>query len=104
METNFEGTRIPVEIILDFLTQDYSSEQIIKEYPRLNKEDIISALKFATNRIKKKESILHHYEILIDENVPHSLISFLIENHHQVLDVKIANIIKLTMKNCQIFQ
>ncbi len=50
----FEGTRIPVEIILDFLTQDYSSEQIIKEYPRLNKEDIISALKFATNRIKEE--------------------------------------------------
>ena len=25
---------------------------------------------------------------MIDENVPHSLISFLIENHHQVLDVK----------------
>lgn len=44
----FEGTRIPVEIILDFLTQDYSSEQIIKEYPQLNKQDIISALKFAT--------------------------------------------------------
>lgn len=51
----FEGTRIPVEIVLDFLTQDYSSEQIIKEYPRLTKDDIISALKFATNRIKKEQ-------------------------------------------------
>lgn len=51
----FEGTRIPVEIVLDFLTKDYSSEQIIKEYPRLTKDDIISALKFATNRIKSEQ-------------------------------------------------
>jgi len=51
----FQGTRIPVEIILDFLTQDYSSEEIIKEYPRLTKDDIISALKFATNRIKEEQ-------------------------------------------------
>jgi len=51
----FEGTRIPVEIVLDFLTQDYSTEKIIKEYPRLTKDDIISALKFATNRIKKEQ-------------------------------------------------
>ena len=27
----FEGTRIPVEIVLDFLTKDYSNEEIIKE-------------------------------------------------------------------------
>ena len=51
----FEGTRIPVEIVLDFLTQDYSTEEIIKEYPRLSKDDIISALKFATNRIKEEQ-------------------------------------------------
>jgi len=51
----FQGTRIPVEIILDFLTQDYSTEEIIKEYPRLTKDDIISALKFATNRIKEEQ-------------------------------------------------
>lgn len=51
----FEGTRIPIELILDFLTQGYSSEEIIKEYPRLTKEDIISALKFATNRIKEEK-------------------------------------------------
>ena len=51
----FEGTRIPVEIVLDFLTQDYSTEEIIREYPRLSKDDIISALKFATNRIKEEQ-------------------------------------------------
>jgi len=51
----FQGTRIPVEIILDFLTQDYSTEEIIKEYPLLTKGDIISALKFATNRIKEEQ-------------------------------------------------
>jgi len=51
----FEGTRIPVEIVLDFLTKDYSNEEIIKEYPRLSKDDIISALKFATNRIKEEQ-------------------------------------------------
>ena len=27
-------------------------------------------------------------KFLVDENIPHSLISFLLEKHHQVLDIK----------------
>lgn len=51
----FEGTRIPVELILDFLSQNYSFEEILKEYPSLTKEDILSALKFAAERIKEEK-------------------------------------------------
>ncbi len=51
----FEGTRIPVELILEFLSKNYSFEEILNEYPSLTKEDILSALKFAAERIKEEK-------------------------------------------------
>ena len=43
----FKGTRIPVYIILDYLAEGYSPEEILKDYPSLNKDTIRAALKFA---------------------------------------------------------
>lgn len=43
----FAGTRIPVYIILDYLAEGLSVEDILKDYPSLNKDKIRMALKFA---------------------------------------------------------
>lgn len=43
----FFGTRIPVYIILDYLAEGMRVEDILKDYPGLDKEKIHAALKFA---------------------------------------------------------
>lgn len=43
----FVGTRIPVYIILDYLAEGLSVEDILKDYPSLNRDKIRMALKFA---------------------------------------------------------
>jgi uncharacterized protein (DUF433 family) len=51
----FEGTRIPVDLILEFLSQGYNIEEVLKEYPSLTKEDILGALNFAAKKIKEEK-------------------------------------------------
>ncbi len=41
------GTRIPVELIVRMLGQGVSEEEILREYPRLQPEDIRAALTYA---------------------------------------------------------
>jgi uncharacterized protein (DUF433 family) len=41
------GTRLTVELILDHLAADESIEQLLEEYPRLSRQSILAALKFA---------------------------------------------------------
>jgi uncharacterized protein (DUF433 family) len=43
------GTRIPVELIVRMLAQGISQEEILREYPRLQHEDIRAALTYAAN-------------------------------------------------------
>ena len=42
-----KGTRIPVTIILDQITEGQSWESILSSYPELTKEDIQAALHYA---------------------------------------------------------
>ena len=41
------GTRIPVSVILDNLSEGVSQEEILKSYPSLHPEDISAALAYA---------------------------------------------------------
>jgi uncharacterized protein (DUF433 family) len=41
------GMRWPVEVILDMLSSGMTSEEIIKDHPELEKEDIIACLNYA---------------------------------------------------------
>ena len=41
------GTRIPVTVILDNLAQGNNTELILKQYPGLQKEDILAVLSYA---------------------------------------------------------
>lgn len=43
------GTRIPVELIVRMLAQGISEEEILREYPRLELEDIRAALTYAAD-------------------------------------------------------
>lgn len=40
-----EGTRIPVEKIIQLMAHRMTTKEILEEYPRLEKEDIESTLK-----------------------------------------------------------
>ena len=40
------GTRIWVSLILDFLVNGISVEEILKEYPQLTKESILAAIAY----------------------------------------------------------
>ncbi len=45
-----KGTRIPVEIILNKLSQDISIDEILNDYPRLSREDVQAAVAYAAMR------------------------------------------------------
>lgn len=49
------GTRIPVELIIKLIAQRWTDEQIIKEYPALEKDDIQEALLYAEKLIRNEE-------------------------------------------------
>jgi uncharacterized protein (DUF433 family) len=45
-----KGTRIAVSDILQWLASGMTQEEILNDYPSLNKGDILAALAFAANR------------------------------------------------------
>ncbi|HLE74504.1 MAG TPA: DUF433 domain-containing protein, partial [Candidatus Bathyarchaeia archaeon] len=50
-----KGTRIPVEQILKLLAQGLSSDDILKDYPHLKKNDITAALLYAAKIMGREE-------------------------------------------------
>jgi len=50
-----KGTRIPVEQILKLLAQGLSSDDILKDYPHLKKDDITAALLYAAKIMGREE-------------------------------------------------
>jgi len=49
------GTRIPVELIVRMLAQGISEAEILKEYPRLQPQDIRAALAYAARVLTQDE-------------------------------------------------
>lgn len=43
-----KGTRIPVYVILNLLAEGYDPKKIIKEYPDITRNDILAAVKYAS--------------------------------------------------------
>ncbi len=41
------GTRIAVEFIIELLAEGWSQEEILRNYPRLTREDILTAMRWA---------------------------------------------------------
>jgi len=50
-----KGTRIPVEQVLRLLAQGLTTENILKDYPHLTKDDITAALLYAAKLMGKEE-------------------------------------------------
>lgn len=42
------GLRITVEFVLKLLADGYSAEQIVQEYPELEREDVLQAARFGS--------------------------------------------------------
>lgn len=49
-----KGTRLAVEFIIELLALGWSEEQILKNYPRLTREDIRACLAYASERLKSE--------------------------------------------------
>jgi uncharacterized protein (DUF433 family) len=49
-----KGTRISVEFVIDLLGRGWSSEQILKEFPHLKREDIQACLVYAAEMLKSE--------------------------------------------------
>ena len=52
------GTRIPVEDILRKLAANMSFEEVLRDYPRLSREDIQAALAYASEALGSEEVLL----------------------------------------------
>jgi uncharacterized protein (DUF433 family) len=52
-----KGTRISVELILDWLASGWSFEQILEAYPHIAREDILAALAFAAEVMREDRYI-----------------------------------------------
>lgn len=53
-----KGTRISVEIILEWLASGMSTEEIMTEYPHLKKADILAAVTYAAKALKHEELVI----------------------------------------------
>ena len=63
------GTRIPVSIILNHLAAGESYDEILKQFPRITKEDILAALEYAAY-------------LTTEKIIPNEWISLLISKKH----------------------
>lgn len=50
-----KGTRISVELILGWLANGWTHEQVIEAYPHITNEDIQAALAYAADRLREDE-------------------------------------------------
>jgi uncharacterized protein (DUF433 family) len=51
-----KGTRIPSRTIADFAAAGYSIPQILREYPQLNRADVLAALKYEKKAKSRKKA------------------------------------------------
>lgn len=54
------GTRISVELILGWLANGWTYEQILETYPHITQEDILAALAFAEEMMRDEQYIAAH--------------------------------------------
>ena len=54
------GTRISVELILGWLAQGWSFDQLLEAYPHLIRDDILAALAFAAEMMRDEQYVAVH--------------------------------------------
>lgn len=55
-----KGTRISVELILGWLANGWTYEQILESYPHIKQEDILAALAFAEEMMRDEQYVAKH--------------------------------------------
>ena len=50
-----KGTRIPVELVLKRLAQDFDVQKLLEAYPRMTEEDIEACLEYARALVEGEE-------------------------------------------------
>ena len=55
---SIKGTRLSVELILGWLAQGWSHEMVLESYPQLERDDILAALAFATEKMREESYAL----------------------------------------------
>jgi Uncharacterized conserved protein len=55
-----KGTRISVELIIGWLANGWTFEQLLESYPHLTREDILAALAFAAEMMQEEQYIARH--------------------------------------------
>lgn len=50
------GTRISVELIMNFLGAGMSIKEILSEYPELKKAEVVAAIEYATKLVSKTKT------------------------------------------------
>lgn len=48
------GTRIPAELVVELLAQDWSMDEILDQYPALSREDIRACLHYASETLQSE--------------------------------------------------
>ena len=43
-----KGTRLSVQLIIELLADDWSTEEILDQYPTLTKDDVLACLRYAS--------------------------------------------------------
>jgi uncharacterized protein (DUF433 family) len=52
-----KGTRIPVYLIVELVASGIATKEILKEYPRLKKEDIKATLLYASKLVESEVTV-----------------------------------------------
>lgn len=52
-----KGTRISVEFVLELLASGMTIEDIVEEYPQLDRKDILAVLEYAAKTVKREELV-----------------------------------------------
>jgi uncharacterized protein (DUF433 family) len=55
-----KGTRISVELILGWLAQGWTHEQVLEAYPNIKRDDILAALAFAAEMMRDEQYAAIH--------------------------------------------
>ena len=52
------GTRIAVEFVVELLSEGWSEQQILENYPGLSHEDLLACLRYASETLKSERIYL----------------------------------------------
>ena len=58
-----KGTRIPVELVLEYLATDPNIDTLFAAFPRLTLEDVKACLSYAQEVVEAEKSKHHHTQV-----------------------------------------